>query len=387
MPRWPRPPNLLRLFVGQHIVNGLSVGLGVVAVALVASAIFGFAAGQPATLGAISASISDLPAPWREKAKTLGFGFALALLSTVAIQLALPWPVAALDHDRRRSALSAASSPGSADGRWRSACRRSSRWSSFSDSRARLSRPPFGSRRCSPRGGVAYIAFALLATVFTDASARRLVASESIREFSLYMRAVAGIFDPDQESGGGLWRDDPPAVGAVGAIAVGALAPARSAGGKGRAHAARGLDRHPARRARCAGRRAMRRRAHPADAGGRDGCWRESATRYGSGSLDLEHLSLGAPDHGPSHSAARPSARHRGAQARGGAGRSRGDGPEGARGARRDDLATRSVAQPRPAPGAGPVGRRDGAGVDRRRRPRRLHPETALCAERARARI
>ena len=46
MPRWPRPPNLLRLFVGQHIVNGVSVGLGVVAVALVASAIFGFAAGQ-----------------------------------------------------------------------------------------------------------------------------------------------------------------------------------------------------------------------------------------------------------------------------------------------------------------------------------------------------
>ena len=96
MPRWPRPPNLLRLFVGQHIINGASVGLGVVAVALVASAIFGFAAGQPATLGAISASISDLPAPWREKARTLGFGFALALLSTAAIQLALPWPVAAL---------------------------------------------------------------------------------------------------------------------------------------------------------------------------------------------------------------------------------------------------------------------------------------------------
>ena len=96
MPRWPRPPNLLRLFVGQHIINGLSVGVGVIAVALVASAVFGFDAGQPATLGAISASISDIPAPWREKARTLGFGFGLALLSTMAIQLALPWPVAAL---------------------------------------------------------------------------------------------------------------------------------------------------------------------------------------------------------------------------------------------------------------------------------------------------
>src|SRR6185437_6382334 len=47
-------------------------------------------------------------------------------------------------------------------------------------------------------GGVAYIAFALVATIFTDASARRLVASESIREFSIYLRALAGIFDPDR---------------------------------------------------------------------------------------------------------------------------------------------------------------------------------------------
>src|SRR6202166_2805101 len=91
MPRWPRPQNLTRLFVGQHIINGVSVGLGVVAVALIASELFGFAASQPATLGAISASISDLPAPWREKMRTLVFGFALAMLSTVAIQIALPW--------------------------------------------------------------------------------------------------------------------------------------------------------------------------------------------------------------------------------------------------------------------------------------------------------
>ena len=48
-------------------------------------------------------------------------------------------------------------------------------------------------------GGVAYIVIALLATVFTDASARRMVASETIREFSIYMRAVAAVFDPDRE--------------------------------------------------------------------------------------------------------------------------------------------------------------------------------------------
>ncbi len=198
MPRWPRTPNLLRLFVGQHIINGVSVGLGVVAVALVSSSIFGFAAGQPATIGAISASISDLPAPWRVKAKTLGFGFALALLSTMAIQLALPWPVAALIMIGVISFLG-----GLVTGY--------GRWAVAVGMQAVI---PMVFVLGFPRetfpaavrielliagGGAAYIAFALLATVFTDASARRLVTSESIREFSIYMRAVAGIFDPDQE--------------------------------------------------------------------------------------------------------------------------------------------------------------------------------------------
>ena len=196
--RWPRPPNLLRLLVGQHIINGVSVGVGVIAIAIVASAVFGFAAGQPATLGAISASISDLPAPWREKARTMGFGFALALLSTVAIELALPWPLATL---MMIGAISFVGGLVTGLGRWAVAV-------------AMQAVIPMVFVLGFPRetfpatvrietvfaaGGVAYIAFALLATVFTDASARRLVASESIREFSIYLRAVAGIFDSNQD--------------------------------------------------------------------------------------------------------------------------------------------------------------------------------------------
>jgi uncharacterized membrane protein YccC len=197
MLRWPRLPNLSRLFVGQHIVNGLSVGVGVIAIAIVASALFGFAAGQPATLGAISASISDLPAPWREKARTMGFGFALALLATAATQIALPWPLAALITI---GAISFAAGLVTGLGRWAVAV-------------AMQAVIPMVFVLGFPRetfpaavriealfaaGGVAYIAFALVATIFTDASARRLVASESIREFSIYLRAVAGIFDPDR---------------------------------------------------------------------------------------------------------------------------------------------------------------------------------------------
>ena len=198
MPRWPRPQNLTRLFVGQHIINGASVGLGVLAVALVASAIFGFAAGQPATLGAISASISDLPAPWREKARTLGFGFALAMLSTVAIQIALPWPAAAL---LMIGVISFVGGLVTGLGRWAMAVGMQAVIPMvFILGFPRETYPAaVHTEMLLLGGGVAYIAIALLATVFTDPSARRMVVSETIREFSIYLRAVAGIFDPDQD--------------------------------------------------------------------------------------------------------------------------------------------------------------------------------------------
>jgi uncharacterized membrane protein YccC len=198
MPRWPRPQNLTRLFVGQHIINGASVGLGVVAVALVASTIFGFAAGQPATLGAISASISDLPAPWREKGRTLAFGFALAMLSTVAIQIALPWPAAAL---LMIGVISFVGGLVTGLGRWAVAVGMQAVIPMvFILGFPRETYPAaVHTEMLLLGGGVAYIAIALLATVFTDPSARRMVASETIREFSIYLRAVASIFDPDQD--------------------------------------------------------------------------------------------------------------------------------------------------------------------------------------------
>jgi len=198
MPRWPRPQNLTRLFVGQHIINGVSVGAGVVVVALAAASIFGFTAGQPATLGAISASISDLPAPWREKARTLIFGFALAMLSTIAIQLALPWPIAAL---LIIGVLSFVGGLVTGLGRWAVAVGMQvviPMVFILGFPRETYS----GALRTEmllAGGGLAYIAIALVATIFTDISARRMVASETIREFSIYLRAVASIFDPDQD--------------------------------------------------------------------------------------------------------------------------------------------------------------------------------------------
>ncbi len=195
--RW-RLPNFTRMLVGQHIVNGLSVGAGVLAIAIGATALFGFAAGQPATLGAISASISDLPAPWREKARSLVLGFAFALISTSTIQLALPWPPVAL------AAIGVVAFCSGMITGW-------GRWAVALGMQALI---PVVFVLGFPResfavalriqvlfaaGGFAYIAFALLATVVTDASARRLLASETIRELSLYLRAVAAAFDPETD--------------------------------------------------------------------------------------------------------------------------------------------------------------------------------------------
>ena len=47
-----RSPDLKRLLVGQHIVNGATVGVGVIAIALAASAILGFTENLPEAIRA-----------------------------------------------------------------------------------------------------------------------------------------------------------------------------------------------------------------------------------------------------------------------------------------------------------------------------------------------
>ena len=197
MPR-PRLPDFTRMLVGQHIVNGVSVGAGVLAIALAASAILGFAAGQPVTLGAIAASISDLPSPWREKARILAFGFSLALISTSAIQIALHWPPVAL---ATIGVIAFAAGMITGWGRWAIALGMQALIPvvfvlGFPRETYAVA---FRIEALFAVGGLAYIAFALVATVVTDANARRLVASETIREGSAYLDAVAAMFDPKTE--------------------------------------------------------------------------------------------------------------------------------------------------------------------------------------------
>ena len=191
---WTRSPRLLKLFVGQHIINGLSVAAGVMAVAIAASALFGFAAGQPATLGAISASISDFPAPWRVKARTMLTGFALALLSIAVIQLAsgtTAGEVIAI------GVIAFAAGLVTGLGRWAL----SLGMQMLVPMVFVLGLPPMDSPNLMraiallTAGGFAYIAVSLALTGLVAASDRRMMASECFRELGAYLTAIARFSD------------------------------------------------------------------------------------------------------------------------------------------------------------------------------------------------
>jgi uncharacterized membrane protein YccC len=195
MRHWLRSPTLLRLLVGQHILNGISVAAGVAAVSVAGALLFGFGAGQPATLGAIAASISDVPAPLRRKGALMGVGFSLAILSTLTVQLFAPHPLALIPAIGIIAFLA-----GIVTG-W-------GRWAMALSMQALipvvfvLGLPPTnlaGTLRNEAvfiGGGLAYIAIALVLTAITDAGGRRLMASEALREFSAYLRSVAAFYNP-----------------------------------------------------------------------------------------------------------------------------------------------------------------------------------------------
>ena len=196
MRNWLRSPTLLKLFVGQHVLNGLSVALGVMAVAACASAMFGFVAGQPATLGAISASISDFPAPWRAKLRTLLIGLALAIVST-ALTLCVAGSPTALVFVIGLLAFAAGMITGY--GRWALALSAQL----LVPMVFVLGLPPLTPQRALEAelmivgGGLAYVVLAILATRLISGNDRRMMASESIREHAAYLRAVARFTDPD----------------------------------------------------------------------------------------------------------------------------------------------------------------------------------------------
>jgi uncharacterized membrane protein YccC len=198
MTAWTRSPRLLKLFVGQHVANGLSVAAGVMAVSVAAAYALGFASGFAFSLGAIAASIGDFPAPVRDKAKSMSAGFVAALMAT-ALALAAarspPLLIAAI------GAISFASGIITGFGRWAIAASMQILIAMV----LALILPPMDLHGLAVTllrmagGGAAYIAISLLISRLVAASDRRMMTSESLRELSNYLFAYARFADPQTD--------------------------------------------------------------------------------------------------------------------------------------------------------------------------------------------
>ena len=181
-----------------------------------------------------------------------------------------------------------------------------------------------------------------------------MVASETIREFSIYLRAVAGIFDPDQDLAaayGATIRQQSALSDQLQSARALLLERPGTMGERMRLSASIGilLDALDALVAAQCDVELIRKTPEAATVLARIG----DALRVGS--LDLGHLSLellttGHPTLPPDHQLAIDALKREAARVEAAS-----NGPESARGARRRDLAARSVARPRPAAGAIPV--------------------------------
>ena len=364
MRHWLRSPQLLKLFVGQHIVNGVSVAAGVAAVSAVAIAILGFAGGQLATLGAIGASIADFPAPWRVKARTMLTGFILALVATTGIQL-LDWSIAG--EIVAIGVISFAAGLVTGFGRWAL----SLSMQMLVPMVFMLGLPPMDladamrAEAVFALGGFGYIGIALALTGLVAVSDRRLMASECFRELAAYLWAIARFSEPETDIaeiyGAGIRQQaalSEQLQAARGLLLTDPLAsPERM-----RLAAMIGvlldvLD------ALVAVQSDMPRlRAAPIA----QMMLTHMGGLYRAGALDIQHLSLDLLAHKKPAHARRPHARPRCAAARsrsrGGARRDRRSDP---RGRRRDRAPSRLCAQPDSPPGKDPARRRGGGSGDR----------------------
>ncbi|MDR3436062.1 FUSC family protein [Telmatospirillum sp.] len=189
-------PRLLKFMFGQHILSGFSVAAGVGAVAVVASACFGFTAGMVAGSGAICVSIGDQPNPLPLKAATLPIAWGLAVCASfpAALAIDMPWLegltvvffgiVAGMLLGWGRWAiplsiltmLAIVFTLGTPIDGFNEALRYEALFAG---------------------GGLAYVFVALAVTHLVDASGRRLAVGECLREFAAYLRVVANLYETE----------------------------------------------------------------------------------------------------------------------------------------------------------------------------------------------
>jgi len=191
---WVRSPQVLKLFVGQHVANGLGVAAGVMTMAVGATVALGFAGGFAVTLGAIAASIGDFPAPLRDKAKSMSVGFLLALAAvavTLSAERSLPLEIGAIGFVSFFAGLV------SGYGRWALA---TSMQILVATVLALGLPPPTPDAELvllarMALGGGGYIAISLVISRLIAASDRRMMTSEALRELASYLFAYARFAD------------------------------------------------------------------------------------------------------------------------------------------------------------------------------------------------
>jgi len=195
---WVRSPQFLKLFVGQHVANGLGVAAGVMTMAVGATVSLGFAAGFAVTLGAIAASIGDFPAPLRDKAKSMSVGFALAL---AAVALTLTWERWLVVEIAAIGFVSFFAGLVSGYGRWALA---TSMQILVATVLALGLPPPTPEAEAlillrMAIGGGGYIAISLMISRLIAASDRRMMTSEALRDLASYLFAYARFADAQSD--------------------------------------------------------------------------------------------------------------------------------------------------------------------------------------------
>ncbi len=198
MPR--SSPSLLRFGFGQHIPNGLAVGAGVGLVSVILGHFFGFAEGMVAGTGAICVSLGDQPNPLASKLKILPICLILACLSSFTIALSLGHPVL-----QGLIVVSVSSAAGMlvGYGRWAlpvSVLTMLALVFTLGTPMTDLT-DALHHQALFAAGGFFYMLIAFAVTRATERSNRRIAVAECLREFGLYLHAIARFYDEHADLG------------------------------------------------------------------------------------------------------------------------------------------------------------------------------------------
>jgi len=179
---------------GQHLLNGLSVGLGVGAVATLFALIFGFTEGMAAGVGAICISIGDIPNPLDSKLKILPLSLVLATISALLIAVTFEHPAL---QGLIVIAVSFVSGILVGYGRWALPVSVLTMLALVFT----LGAPQHDLDNALVRvmfftgGGFSYMLISFALTQLTETGSRRIAVAECLREFALYLRAMADFYD------------------------------------------------------------------------------------------------------------------------------------------------------------------------------------------------